>query len=932
MAFPTDPLDLTYELNIGGVWTDITDDVYQRDTVTIKRGRPDETSTADPAKLTLTINNRSGKYSPRNPTSPYFGQLGRNTPIRQTILPASPGYALMPIRRSAIATADKPAVSLSTAADVRIEFVPHEMGFSTQSPVVVFDRLIAGQAFGPDRVAWQLWFGSDSRISFRWSRDGTFPSSNAATSTVAKPMVAGQQIALRATWVSDNGSGQRVYTFYTADSLDGPWVQLGDLQAFAGTETIFDVDEPLRIGGSTTDPVSMVGKVTRFELRSGIDGPIVASPDFRDADPSGAITDAQGNEWSPEGVASLVNPKYRFSGEVASWPQRWDKSENDVWVPITANGIRRRLGQGQPPVLSPMRRYLPSTLPGVVAYWPFEENTGAQQLSAGVAGVADASFGGNPQFGAAPMDGLPGSAALPLFTAGSSWRALIPTFTVDTRWSVDMVFRNISDTISSDRTVLSIGLTGSVAARLLIQITTAGELHIEARDADGLLLASSTSIADPDLMLGQWARLHVDGQQSALFVATIAEVSQDNTVFAIANVDGADIGRPVSVTVSQLGDVSDTDRSWGHVMVRTGPGSLSLWPEQITSGFTGETAADRIGRLAAENDVPLRIITEGQDADPMGPQPNPATFLEVIEDCAVFDGGVLTEPRDMLGLLYVTRRAMYSPVVAATVDYAEGTVWAIQPVDDDRFTRNDVTVKRDRGGSQAHAVLETGPLSLLPPPDGVGQYEDSVTVNALSDDLLPQHASWRLSLGTVDEARFPVLGFNLATDAIYTDPELTAALRDLDVGQKLRILNPPDWMPDTIYQLTQGFTEEFDDQFSWTIEVNCVPASPWHIAIVDHDGELGRLDTAGAATTGQFVAGTDTIMTVATTVGPLWTTDPAEFPFLIRAAGVVLEVTTITGATSPQTFTITPAPVNGVIKTIPAGSAVALAHPVRAGL
>jgi len=65
-----------------GVWTDITNDVYLRDPVTITRGRSDEQALAQPQRLTFTLDNRDGKYSPRNPTSVLYGKIGRNTPVR----------------------------------------------------------------------------------------------------------------------------------------------------------------------------------------------------------------------------------------------------------------------------------------------------------------------------------------------------------------------------------------------------------------------------------------------------------------------------------------------------------------------------------------------------------------------------------------------------------------------------------------------------------------------------------------------------------------------------------------------------------------------------------------------------------------------------------------------------------------------------------
>ena len=96
------------------------------------------------------------------------------------------------------------------------------------------------------------------------------------------------------------------------------------------------------------------------------------------------------------------------------------------------------------------------------------------------------------------------------------------------------------------------------------------------------------------------------------------------------------------------------------------------------------------------------------------------------------------------------------------------------------------------------------------------------------------------------------------------------------------------------------------------------------------DTTNGRIDTAGSQTSGSFDAGTDTSLTVVTTAERPWinSTDHASmFPFHIRISGVVLNVTAISGSTSPQTFTVTQAPVNGVTKTIASGSAVHI-HPI----
>lgn len=79
--------DVKVELFYSGSWHDITltEGVYTRDPITITRGRPDESQRVTPSTLNLTINNRNGYYSPRNPRSPLYRLIGRNTPIRVSV-------------------------------------------------------------------------------------------------------------------------------------------------------------------------------------------------------------------------------------------------------------------------------------------------------------------------------------------------------------------------------------------------------------------------------------------------------------------------------------------------------------------------------------------------------------------------------------------------------------------------------------------------------------------------------------------------------------------------------------------------------------------------------------------------------------------------------------------------------------------------------
>lgn len=84
------------ELQIGSTYTDITSYVMTRGTtpISIKYGQTDENSNMQPATCTLMLNNRDGRFSPRNPVGPYYGLIGRNSPIRVSVTDPTGGTSV----------------------------------------------------------------------------------------------------------------------------------------------------------------------------------------------------------------------------------------------------------------------------------------------------------------------------------------------------------------------------------------------------------------------------------------------------------------------------------------------------------------------------------------------------------------------------------------------------------------------------------------------------------------------------------------------------------------------------------------------------------------------------------------------------------------------------------------------------------------------
>ncbi|TDE40495.1 hypothetical protein E1295_31850 [Nonomuraea mesophila] len=699
MAFPADPLDVLVELLIDDVWTDITADVLVRAGISLTRGQKDEGSRADVSKCALTINNANGVYSPRNPTSPYYGLIGRNTQIRV----------------------------------------------------------------------------------------------------------------------------------------------------------------------------------------------------------------------SAEGVV-------RFVGEVSSWPPRWDITGADVWVPVEASGITRRLGQGAAPLRSALYRGLtnPALTNPPVAYWPCEDVEGATSFASGIGGPS-MTFTGDPDLGS--YRGFAASAPLPLLN-DSVWTGVVPAY-VPTGAATIRFLMFVPDTgIEGDEALVTVYTSGSAAQWVIRYGDPGGALKVQAYDEDGNVIMDSGFVTFD--VNGRRLRVALDLEQVG------GDIKWDiSTVFPGASsgltfgnfLAGETLGQVQRVLVSVGGGITDT--AIGHISVQPQVESIFALGPQV-GGYVGETAGRRIERLCAEQQIPFTFVGDLDDTVRMGAQ-TPDSLLNLIGEAADTDLGILYEPRHAFGLAYRTRTSMHNQSAAAELDYSAGhLVPPLEPVDDDQAVRNDVTATR-KDGSSARAVVESGPMSTAAPPAGVGRYDEDVTVNVETDNGLPDQAHWRAHLGTVDETRFPTIAVDLTVAALVDDLGLTAALTDLDVGDRLTVDNPPPWLPpDPISQIVVGFTEHLD-AYGWRFTYNCVPERPFQVAVYG----TARYGTEHA-TLAEDVTNSATSLEVATSAGPLWTTADGDMPIDIVIGGERMTVTAISGASSPQTFTVVRS-VNGVVKPHTAGAEVRFASPaVRA--
>ncbi|WCN06073.1 hypothetical protein [Streptomyces sp. M92] len=849
MAFPEDSLGLRVELLIDGTWTDITADVYTRDPITHQRGIRNEGTAADPAAVPMTLNNKSGKYSNRNPMSPYYGLIGRNTRVRLS-LPGEESYLQLDGDPTSYAsTPDDASLDITGDLDIRWEGEADWYATGVHTLIGKWDTDPAARSY-----ILQL---QDGNLRVQALREGLASGPFGQAPLPVLP----RRAALRATL--DAGTG--VIRLYWAPTLDDPWTPISGDIAVSAPVTIASTTAPLYIAPTSLDSnpprQPMAGRTYRAEVRAGIDGPLVAAPDFRTQTPDAtSFTDSAGRAWTLSGAAEIRDRVDRFIGEISEWPQKWVASGADAWVPVQAAGILRRLGQGTKALDSALRRRIPSY--GPMAYWPMEEGQNADHASTPIARMDPLYF---TQVQWAADSSLPSSAPLPTIASQTgalshmsgmirnlSW-APVPV------WSVIWMYR-MPQVPTTRRTFMLIRSTGTVRD-WYVQMGP-DNTRLLGVGYEGETLVDRTILTPASVIFGKWIKARFSIEQEGNTVRYIL-VWQDINGDAIhyENTLPGVIGRPTGVSSPPGGFHPDINgMAIGHISAWTEYDTVAY--DNAMSAWTGETAGARMLRLSAEEGLPVTLTGPSSTTEQVGYQ-DMAPVLGLIRTAADADSGLLTEDQTALRLLYRPRATLYSQEPALVLDYAQGQIAGpLDPVDDDSNIRNDVTVTRD-GGSATRVILAEGPLSVLEPPDGVGVYDDAITLSLHDDTQTEPKAWWELHLGTWDEPRYPAVTVNL-----HRHPELIPAVLAMREGDIIRLTNMPNWVaPGDVDLMVMGLKETLLPR-KWEITFNCVPAGPWQVGVVG-DGLLGRVDTDGTELAVDVDAA-ETVLPVTVTAGPTW--------------------------------------------------------------
>ncbi|WP_020385921.1 hypothetical protein [Kribbella catacumbae] len=900
--------DELVEMLIDGTWTEVTTDVRVANTITVTRGKGELASQAGPSSCSLTLNNRDGKFSPRNPVGPYFGKIGRNTQIRvaEKVDAAFDAYS-------------------NTSGTGDLSWTHTLAGTPTGVAVWIWQyntnaNQIASVTYGGVPMALKtnglFTLQAVNAVGYMYWLNRNIPP-GAQTIVVDTTAVIGRQASAVSFTGGSNcelDNNQFAYSGATPSANPGMGLTVFKRAVLVGS-LLSDLDDGSTIAvtaGFTELGEHDIGTETVNVMRAGIQAPASYGINWTAASAG----------WGIMAVAVRA-VSYRFLGEISELPPRWDLSHKEAWVPVTAAGALRRYQQGNEPANIGLREYILSKPQALTSYWPLSGAEGTK-FSINLGKTWEGSTRFFPEF-------------TPSFTYGKDLGA---------PWLGSALEINATGNVSNMRGDVGTGEQSGVALDFVWQSTAMGVLTAVVADYRdnrwSVTLNTSTddgtaqvSFDDPSVgpigfsATGVLAALQDQEVHHCRLQMIVNGADTDFTLY----IDGVSVDTGTMAGYTWLGTgtcrfyysrfVNQTYVNLAHVTVwsENNPANIPSAADVSAAvhGYTGETAGARMTRVAGLAGIPLKIVGTVADTSKMGVQ-FAEPVLAQIRDAEATDLGVLTESRDALELMYRTRASLYNQTPKLTLDYSLKTVAPpFEPVDDDAAIRNDVTVSR-RNGDSFRLTQTSGSLSTLAPPNGVGPYSDEISVNCETDAQLPVYAGWFLNLGTLDKLRFPTLTVNLAAPAAAA---LKTQVLACDVGDLIRITNLDVLgIYDDLDLIIVGYDETIDPVVhTWTAQL--VPADLYQPAVYATSETVGtaRYDTNSSALV-SGVTSSATSLSVSS-VRTVWTLDADSFPFDIVIGGERITVTAITGATSPQTFTVTRA-VNGVSKAHDANADVRL--------
>lgn len=754
-------------------WTDISQYVDMVRGVSISRGASDEVSDIQPGTMTLALDNSDGRFTPGNPSSPYFPYVRRNSPIRAAVTTAA-------VRSG---PAPWPTVQLADDFDDgRIDPVlwsgsyggVTEVGGRARIPVVP-----GGFAAYQSGRQWKL-NGSTFTIKIA-ALPGVSGSSAASVSVMANSVTAGTRAGFQYTpvtgalrLVSDVGYFDPTATVLAYSPVDHAWLRLREE------------------GGNLSWDTSRDG-VTWAPQRS-IPTPAWVASDTLVIEMVGTRTG--GTADYVEFDLANHRPRWRHWGMVNDWPTSWDGLLSTVT--ISSTDLFKRLNR-LPPLRSCLAEEILLLRP--LAYYPLTEpsdSTSAGDLSgttAGQLGILQAGVGGTLEFG-----GTPGPAA-----SGESWPTFAPASASAGKYLVADLGPDYAGASSGSWNHHECWFSTTTPGRVMMALTShdqqfkfilslsaGGALQIEYANEPGEPLTTLTT-ASGNLANGKPHHVAWDEKTNSLFV--------DNATMLIGDV-------PLMYRLQHLavGGYQNT-RLWsgsvGHVALYATP-SGSITAGQLaehyvagTTAFAGEVAYDRVRRLASYAGI-SSVTVIGDTFDPIAGQgPGGTGALARMREVEKTESARLYAERDWYGLGYQSRDLRYNPDPLSevfTIPYVDLETGSVELADDDQKLINIVDASRPGGATQRVSARESVAA--------FGPYEERLEVLKTSDNAALDAANWLVSRYADPSPELREVPIEAATLPYYSD------VLDADISSYFSVTGLPPQAPASTMRVTvEGYTE-----------------------------------------------------------------------------------------------------------------------------
>jgi hypothetical protein len=621
-----------------------------------------------------------------------------------------------------------------------------------------------------------------------------------------------------------------------------------------------------------------------------------------------------------------VDTNQRVWAEASSWQP--DKTPEHVsgtnkgrsWTKLVAEGVLRRIGMWTDPLRSPMYRTI-SARPTSIGHWPLEDGRDALLLSNTLTGGPAGTFKGGAAL--AESEAPLGAEQTVKTVVGSQLTGVFASASTTAGWQV--VFSAKLAALPSGAGYQSL-LTWTTSNGYTWSWTTNNANYfISVVASDGTVLYNNGTAWSTQGPPTEWMTFRLKASVSGGTVTIEPAWYRQSApvVTGFTDTFAGSVGRLVQWW--QVG-ASYTDGAWfSHVFAVTGltDALTSGTAIAVFNGYLGERAGDRFQRLCGELGITYYMIGTAAETQPMGPQ-RAVTFLELLKEIRETDDCRIDDERFDIALTMRTRRVMYNQTAALTLTYPSQVAVPFNKILDDLNTHNRVTVKNASGGEVTSSLL-TGPMSVLAPPAGVGEYKASVDVSVANPATqLQDIADWHRAKGTIERPRYAEVTVDL-----LANPSLVSAAMNVREGDMIAVTGAE---PETVRFLVDGIVEKVSTA-PWTVTYQVELYDVWQIGVYD-DGTW-RWDTR-TTTLAAGATSTATSLSLTTVdVNDVLTTAAGSLPYDLMVEGERVHVTAMTAAagTGPytQTATVTRS-VNGVVKAQLAGARVNVYDSRRWGL